>query len=270
MRPRRRSGDQVAGPSVQTIFARRVTPASLVPYVTCAATGTVSFSARIRWLIGENVHMAKRPGRVEALNLDRTVSFSDAVIAIAMTLLAIDLPLPRGATSRELWQDFASNLPTSYLSFAISFTVIAIFWYQHHRFFDRIAHVNTQLTIWNLVSLFAIVVIPFSTKLLSVGDGENSLGPVLYASTLLLWGAAFVLMALAARRSNLWRDGTAGSTSGDIIFGTATALSMFAVSIPIAFVNPSLAMLSWLLIPVVSALSDRIRSRVSLHQHDSH
>lgn len=194
------------------------------------------------------------------LNAVRTISFSDAVIAIALTLLAIELPPPEGGTPVEVMHSFAQNLDGEYLSFLISFAVISAFWYQHHRLFERIERVDTRLTLWNLLSLLAIVLIPFATKLLSAGTFW--LGPVFYASTMLLWGLSYVLMVRQASRAGLWRDDVPPTAPRDMVLGASAALAMFAVSIPIAFVSPSAAMWSWLLIPVVSIVGGRIRGRV--------
>ncbi|GIH08180.1 DUF1211 domain-containing membrane protein [Rhizocola hellebori] len=193
-------------------------------------------------------------------NLDRTVFFSDAVFAIAMTLLALDLPLPEGETNAEIWRSFAENLDDGYLAFVISFLVIAMFWIRHHRFFQRIARLNTSLVVFNLLSLFSIIVVPFATRALP-SQGKFSLGPILYSCVMLLWGLAFVLMVRAAQRGRLWRDGTPSSTPGDLIFGTFAGLSMFAVSIPLALIDPRLAQASWVLIPVVAATAGRLRER---------
>jgi len=210
---------------------------------------------------------------VEAgLNLERTVFFSDAVIAIAMTLLATELPLPEGDTPEAVWRSFLSNLGGEYRAFLVSFAVISLFWYQHHRSFERIAHANTTLIVWNLVGLAAIVLIPFATRVLSAeavglhGEQENDyyLGSIFYSSIMLLWGASYILMVITARKHGLFREGTPASTPGNMIFGACSALAMFAVSIPIALVNPSAATLSWLLIPVVSTVAPRVRSRLFL------
>ncbi|GAB3883066.1 hypothetical protein GCM10029964_041790 [Kibdelosporangium lantanae] len=64
--------------------------------------------------------------------------FSDAVIAIAMTLLALDLPLPEGETDEDLWGSFVNLLPRQYLTFVLSFLVVAMFWRSHHRFFQHV------------------------------------------------------------------------------------------------------------------------------------
>lgn len=87
-----------------------------------------------------------KPNLESGLNRERTVYFSDAVIAIAMTLLAIELPLPQGVTPVAVWHSFVSNLGEEYLAFLISFAVIGAFWYQHHRYFERVARVDTALT----------------------------------------------------------------------------------------------------------------------------
>lgn len=205
------------------------------------------------------------------LSVERTVYFSDAVIAIAMTLLAIELPLPQGDTPSQVWRSFVGNLGGEYLAFLISFGVISLFWYRHHRSFQRIARINTSLIVWNLVGLATIVLIPFATRMLSPeavglqGEQDNGyhLGPILYASLMLLWGAAYLLVVRAASRSGLWREGTPATEPGDMVFGACSALAMFAVSIPIALVSPSAAMLSWALIPVVSAVAPRVRRRYS-------
>jgi uncharacterized membrane protein len=204
------------------------------------------------------------------LNLERTVFFSDAVIAIAMTLLAIELPLPHGDTPIAVWHSFLANLGGEYLAFLVSFAVISLFWYRHHRSFEHIARINTTMTVWNLVGLAAIVLIPFATRLLSPetvglhGDQQDdyALGVIFYASIILLWGASYVLMVITAERDGLWREGTPAGTAGSMIFGASSALAMFAVSVPIALADPGLAQLSWLLIPVVATVAPRVRRRL--------
>lgn len=188
------------------------------------------------------------------LNLERTVYFSDAVIAIALTLLALELHVPTD------WGDFAQHLGTDYFAFVISFAVIAAFWYRHHQLFQLVDRVDFRLTLANLLSLFAIVVVPFTAKGLAT-QGEKSIGPVLYASTMMLWAIAYALMVLAASRGRLWRAGTSAATPRNMIFGSTAALSTFALSIPVAFVSPGLAEYMWLLIPVVTTIAGRLRRR---------
>ena len=201
--------------------------------------------------------MTHEPNRKDsALNLERTVYFSDAVIAIALTLLALELPVPRD------WPGFVEHLGKEYFAFAISFAVIATFWFRHHQLFQMLSRVDTPLILANLLSLFAVVVVPYAAKALPESEHASSFGAVIYASTMVLWAIAYVLMVLAAKRGQLWRSQIAPGTPFNMIFGACAALGTFAASIPIAFYSPGLAEYTWLLIPVVATAADRIRRRV--------
>ena len=71
---------------------------------------------------------------------DRLVAFSDAVVAIAITLLALDLPVPAGATMSEFLSSLGNNYER-YVAFLISFVVIAAAWRRYHsvfRYIDRV------------------------------------------------------------------------------------------------------------------------------------
>lgn len=70
----------------------------------------------------------------ESRAADRLMFFSDAVVAIAITLLAIDFPVPRGGTVPEFWSSVRDNAG-HYAAFLISFVVIAAAWSDHHDLF---------------------------------------------------------------------------------------------------------------------------------------
>jgi len=203
-------------------------------------------------VVGHNDPVTHDPTR--ALDLERTVYFSDAVIAIALTLLALELPVPHN------WHELPSH-GGSYISFLISFAVISTFWFRHHQLFQKLERVDARVTLLNLLSLFAIVVVPFATKALPESDPKSSFGPVIYASTMVLWAIAYVLMVLAANRAHLWHHHVAPATPRNMIFGACAALGIFAVSIPIAFASPGIAQLTWLLIPFVATIAGRLRRR---------
>src|SRR5256885_1308866 len=97
------------------------------------------------------------------------VFFSDAVFAIAITLLVIDLhapELPRGASDVAHLQALAVLSP-NFISFGISFAVIGTFWMGHHRAFGLAAHYSPRVLGWNLGLLALIVFMPFVTAYLS-------------------------------------------------------------------------------------------------------
>ena len=97
----------------------------------------------------------------------RLEAFSDGVLAIAITLLTLDLPVPGSDqihTYHGLWGALVHNWP-SFAAYVISFTVIGIMWVNHHALIQRVAVVDRSLLFLNLLLLLFIAALPFSTRL---------------------------------------------------------------------------------------------------------
>jgi uncharacterized membrane protein len=119
--------------------------------------------------------------------------FCDAVFAIALTLLVIDLKLPAiadHATSADLWRALAGLLP-SFLAFLLSFGTIFITWVSHHEAMRLVVRSSPRFIYANGFMLLAIVIVPFPTALL----GENVLG-ARAAPAVVIYSATYTLQAL--------------------------------------------------------------------------
>jgi uncharacterized membrane protein len=174
---------------------------------------------------------------VEFISAERLIFFSDAVAAIAMTLLAFTLKVPGGASNgailHNLWQD---QYRLSYLEFLISFMVIGRHWRSHHSLFRDVTRLDSRIITLNMVWLLMIVIIPFTTKLLSSGAGGFGVRFSFYAIVQVLTVLTFLLMGRHLRGSELLRAGAPrGSRDDDAALLTVAA--MFAISIPVAFVT---------------------------------
>ncbi|MCU0729112.1 MAG: TMEM175 family protein [Sphingopyxis sp.] len=105
--------------------------------------------------------------------LERLVFFSDAVFAIAITLLIIEIEVPaleRGSNA-VAWHEFLGLWP-SFFAFVLSFLVIGRFWIGHHTAFSQIDHYDGRLAWPNLLLLMAIAFMPFSTAFLAKNLGQ--------------------------------------------------------------------------------------------------
>jgi len=98
----------------------------------------------------------------------RLEAFSDGVIAIIITIMVLELKAPQAATPRALLA-----LSPVFLSYALSFLVVAIMWVNHHHLIHGVRAVDGTLLWWNNALLFAMSLIPFSTAFL----GENPRSP---------------------------------------------------------------------------------------------
>lgn len=102
--------------------------------------------------------------------LERVALFSDAVFAIAITLLVIDIKVPEikaaSVSDKELWHILLDNVP-NFIGFFISFFVIGLNWMDHHKVFGYINQISTKLLFNNLLFLLPIVIMPFSTSFLT-------------------------------------------------------------------------------------------------------
>jgi uncharacterized membrane protein len=123
----------------------------------------------------------------------RLEAFSDGVIAVAITLLALDLPIPEPGGGRSLAHELAVRWP-SFAAFGVSFLTIGIIWINHHAMISRLAQADHSILILNLLLLMSIVLLPFTTELvagyLRASSGE-SLAAGIYGGSLLLMSLFF-------------------------------------------------------------------------------
>lgn len=191
---------------------------------------------------------AAQPHAKNALGMERIVFFSDAVFAIAITLLALEIRLPEvaGLDNAELWRGLSSIYP-KYLSFMVSFLVIGNFWFIHHRQFGYIERYDTRLIFINLFILMAIAFIPFPTLVIS--ENGNRAATIFYALTMCAVGLLLALLWFHASSNHRL---TAPDLPPAIVRrGMARNLSVSAVfllSVALAFIHPDLAKFSWILI----------------------
>jgi uncharacterized membrane protein len=196
--------------------------------------------------------------RAEAIAAERLTFFSDAVVAIAITLLALSLPVPVGHTNAEALHS-ARGFVDEYLAYFISFVVIATHWYAHHRIFRWVDAVGDQLRRWNMIWLFSIVTTPFATRVLT-GDGAFQVRFIFYAAVQALGGACFLVMLYLIRREHLLRVGAPPDLIRAGYARMIGMLSMFLVSIPVSLVA-GWAYACWVLVPFAIVLVRRVMDR---------
>jgi uncharacterized membrane protein len=180
-------------------------------------------------------------------DLDRVVFFSDAVFAIAMTVLALSLRLPSTTTDHGVARALEDALPSIY-SYGLSFAIISLFWLAHHRMFRYICRLDVVLLVLNLAALGVVAFVPFPTSVLGE-HGDTTAAVVFYASTMaVLGGLVTLLWGYASHEHHLIAAETPMVFVRHSLWRSLVVPAVFAASIPIAFADPSAAEWFWLTI----------------------
>ena len=190
--------------------------------------------------------------RDDGVAFDRVIFFSDAVYAIAITLLVIDLRLPAGAAeldsaalARTLW-----SMWPQLLSYMLSFLVIGTFWSNHHRKFRYINRFDGRLMWINLLLLMVIAFIPFPTAV--IGESGNATATILYAGTIVAASLLTVLLWWYAQARGLIRADASPHTRRMGWIAPLSIAVVFGLSIPLAFYDADWAKYFWLLLVPIS------------------
>ena len=190
----------------------------------------------------------------------RTETFSDGVLAIAITLLVLDLHVPvRQTLNRSLAQALAHQWP-SYAAYVTSFLIIGIIWVNHHGVFELIGRIDRIAMFLNLLLLMAVVAIPFTTALLSeyltAGDDART-AALVYSGVMLAMSCAFsMLYTYVARRPALLASGVDPvAVRASIVRFSAVGIALYLATMVIALVSAPLCLATHLLIGLYYSFS---------------
>ena len=181
------------------------------------------------------------------LSPDRFSAFSDGVLAIAITLLILEIKVPK-AEDGQLWHELGRLWP-SYSAYAVSFLAIGIMWVNHHNLSSRLVGVDHGLVYANLALLATISFLPFPTAVIAdylreSGSNERT-AAALYGFTMVAISSAFTLMWVYVRRHpTLVKPGR----SADLDRQAAKAAIGIAVYIPaiaVSFVSATAALVAY-------------------------
>ena len=184
-----------------------------------------------------------------AMKTGRLEAFSDGVIAIIITIMVLELKVPHGATVQELMP-----LIPVFLSYALSFIYVGIYWNNHHHMVHVVESVNGRILWANLHLLFWLSLIPFTTAWM----GENhftTIPTALYGFVLFMASIAYYILA----RFFIQNDGKSSKLALAVQKDRKGKLSttLYAVGIALAFVDARLALALYVMVAMMWFIPDR-------------
>ena len=196
--------------------------------------------------------------------------FSDGVIAIAITLLVLQIRVP-AATQGNLWDKLLDQWP-SYAAFLLSFVVIGLMWVSHHSMFERIAKVDRKLLFINLLLLMGIAFLPFPTDLVATyvrSGGQNShVAAAIYSMTMVAIGVAFAGMWLhLVHRPWLLVPGITPERARSAFKRSLVGPAVYLFTVGLAFVSAEACFVVYALIAIYFAAGPS--SRAATADHDA-
>ena len=188
------------------------------------------------------------------LELDRLVFFSDAIVAIAITLLALDLRAVKSGSELTYADIFHSW--HKFAAFFLSFIIIAMFWKIHHQFYFYIKKIDEKLLLFNVFWLFLITLIPFTTNLLS--DNLTNIPAVsVYCANIFMLSFAQNLIWDYACDKVIFFPGTKAMISGETLLKEdvlQSTIREYRLACNIAMVNSFIALIFSFFLPVLAII----------------
>ena len=195
--------------------------------------------------------------------LDRLITFLDAVVAIAITLLVLPLVdvIPSEGRDVDLG-DLLAVEAGRFGAFALSFAVIAQLWLVHHRIVERVGSYDPPFVLVNLLWTLTVVLLPFATEVAAVYGHRNRLAIGIYIGTVTLSSACLTALTLmVSGRPHLRRHGYDGAE--DDPTGSLLTTAAFVVALVLGVAVPAVGYLALLLLllpdPVRRLLARRAR-----------
>jgi uncharacterized membrane protein len=178
--------------------------------------------------------------------LGRIGAFSDGVMAVAITLLVLNIQVPTLEHGQTLGDALVDLLP-SLGAFVLAFALVGRFWVIHHNLFEKLRGFDSTVMLLNLAFLAAIVLIPFSAELYDTYTDQGLAAAVLGAN-LALAALAHAAMTTHVMRRGFVHEDRRAETQPTVGLGiTAT----FALSVPFAFLSVHIAEALWIATVVV-------------------
>ena len=184
------------------------------------------------------------------MNKTRLEAFSDAVIAILMTILVLELKIPHGTDLEAL----APLLPV-FLTYVMSFVYLGIYWNNHHHMLQATKAVNGWILWANMHLLFWLSLVPFVTGWM----GENHFAPLptaIYGVVLLCAAIAYTILQTAIVLHHKGENKLLASAVGNDLKGKLSIIS-YVAAIPLAFYNQWISDAIYAVIALVWLVPDR-------------
>jgi TMEM175 potassium channel family protein len=176
------------------------------------------------------------------VSTSRLESFSDGVIAVAITLLVLNIGLPHLKTGESLAHGLLEQWP-SYAAYVISFLTIGIIWINHHAMIGRLRQADHPILVLNLLLLMSVAVLPFATSLMAAylkrGHGEH-LAAAVYSGAFLLMSLAFIALNahLLLRKAHMLGDELTAERRRQILVRSGRGVLPYLFATPLAIVSP--------------------------------
>ena len=166
------------------------------------------------------------------------VNLSDAVFAIAMTLLVLTIDVPDVPAS-QLAAALREDLP-QLGAYALAFALVASQWHTHHKLFHRLAWIEVGLVVINLVFLGAVALVPFPTSVLgSYPTSSAAVAPFLGLFVVL--NLAYLLLIVRAQTVGAWSEPLPPAVFRRVLLGSLSAIGVLALGIVVSLWLPLLA-----------------------------
>ncbi|MET9555645.1 TMEM175 family protein [Streptomyces sp. NPDC006645] len=178
---------------------------------------------------------------------ERLLAFGDAVFAIAITLLALDIDVPNGLPEGRL-SDALRDVMPDVGAYLLSFSVIGLLWLAHHRMFALVGRIDRLLLYLYFALLAVVAALPFPTRLVSE-YGQTALATGVYGCVIGLASLLTTAMAYRLlRRPDLRKPGIAPARVRRTVHQGAVVVLVFVTSVPMTLVSPDAAKYWWALI----------------------
>jgi len=184
------------------------------------------------------------------MNKTRLEAFSDAVIAIIMTIMVLELKTPHGGDLEAL-----KPLLPVFLAYILSFIYLGIYWNNHHHMLQATRTVNGKVLWANLLLLFWLSLVPFATGWM----GENhfeALPTAVYGIVLLMCAISYTLLQSKLTKHTEGENILLTEAVGSDLKGKAS-LVLYLIAIGLAFVQQNISHFIYVLVAVMWFIPDR-------------